>query len=69
MRGEIDETGVMIHYVIVAVDRGPLLLQEVVPLSHPADDRLEDLEERMHEVEHRLIVQGTKMAVDKLKQR
>lgn len=69
MRGEIEETGVMIHYVIVQVDRGEPLIQEIVSLSHPADDKLEDLEERMHEVEHRLIVEGTKLAIEKLKDR
>jgi phosphoribosylglycinamide formyltransferase len=66
MCGEIDETGVMIHYVIVEVDRGEPLVQEAVPLKHPDDDKVEDLEEKIHGVEHRLIVKGTKMALSRI---
>ena len=54
-RGEIEHTGVMVHLVPdPAVDAGPLLAQEVVPI-HP-DDSLDDLETRIHTVEHRLLV-------------
>jgi phosphoribosylglycinamide formyltransferase len=68
MRGDIDETGVMIHYVIVEVDRGQPLIQETVPLSHPADDNLEHLEQRIHEIEYKLIVRGTELAIDRISQ-
>jgi formyltetrahydrofolate-dependent phosphoribosylglycinamide formyltransferase len=56
-RGEIDRTGVMVHLVPdEAVDAGPVLLQEEVPIH--AEDSLEDLERRVHAVEHRLLVQA-----------
>ena len=54
-RGEIDQTGVMVHLVPdEAVDAGPVVAQEVVPIQ--PDDRLDDLEARIHAVEHRLLV-------------
>ncbi|RLC58515.1 MAG: phosphoribosylglycinamide formyltransferase [Chloroflexota bacterium] len=56
-RGEIDHTGVMVHLVPdEAVDAGPVVAQEEVPI-HP-EDSLEDLEARIHAVEHRLLVQA-----------
>jgi formyltetrahydrofolate-dependent phosphoribosylglycinamide formyltransferase len=56
-RGEIEHTGVMVHLVPdPAVDAGPVIAQEVVPI-HP-DDSLEDLETRIHAVEHRLLVEA-----------
>jgi formyltetrahydrofolate-dependent phosphoribosylglycinamide formyltransferase len=54
-KGEIDHTGVMVHLVPdEAVDAGPVVAQEVVPI-HPQDS-LEDLEARIHAVEHRLLI-------------
>ena len=54
-RGEIRQTGVMVHLVPdEGVDNGPLLAQEVVPIED--GDTLETLEARMHAVEHRLLV-------------
>ncbi|CAG8467110.1 8976_t:CDS:1 [Ambispora gerdemannii] len=55
-RGEITETGVMVHKVIPEVDKGEPLLIEHVPILK--SDTLEDLETRIHSVEHRLIVQA-----------
>ncbi len=56
-RGEIDETGVMVHYVPdEGVDDGPVIVQETVPI-HPADT-LDDLEARIHAVEHALYVRA-----------
>ena len=53
--GEIDHTGVMVHLVPdEGVDDGPVLAQEIVPIH--ADDTLESLEDRIHAVEHRLLV-------------
>ncbi|TPX55603.1 hypothetical protein PhCBS80983_g05175 [Powellomyces hirtus] len=56
--GTIKETGVMIHKVIPEVDRGEVVLQEVVPIK--SDDTLASLEDRIHAVEHRLIVEGAR---------
>ena len=54
-RGEITQTGVMVHLVPdEGVDAGPVLAQEIVAV-HP-DDSLEMLEARIHAVEHRLLV-------------
>ena len=69
MDGQITETGVMIHYVIAEVDRGNLLVEVPVHLEHPADDTLAALEEKIHQVEHKLIVQGTQMAIEYLQQK
>ena len=55
-RGEIDHTGVMVHLVPdEGVDDGPVVATEVVPIH--ADDTLAMLEARVHETEHRLLVQ------------
>jgi phosphoribosylglycinamide formyltransferase-1 len=56
-QGEITHTGVMVHLVPdEAVDAGPVVAQEIVPI-YPSDS-LEDLEARIHAVEHRLLVQA-----------
>jgi len=56
-RGEIDHTGVMVHLVPDdAVDAGPVVVKEVVPIR--AQDSLNELEERIHAVEHRLLVEA-----------
>ncbi len=58
--GEITETGVMVHYVPdEGVDQGPLIAQQRVPIY--AEDRLDDLAERMHETEHALLIDSLKM--------
>lgn len=55
-RGEIQHTGVMVHLVPdEGVDNGPVLAQEIVPIR--PDDTLETLETRIHQVEHRLLVE------------
>lgn len=54
-RGEIRQTGVMVHFVPdEKVDEGPVLASEVVPIR--ASDTLQTLEARMHATEHRLLV-------------
>ena len=59
---EIMETGVMVHRVIAEVDRGEVILTEKVPIFK--EDRLEDLEQRVHEVEHRLIVKALQLLLE-----
>ncbi|MCJ1282029.1 hypothetical protein MMC26_001352 [Xylographa opegraphella] len=62
-RQEITKTGVMIHYVISAVDMGePIILKEI-ELRH--GESLEDLEQRIHVVEWQTIVEGTTLALAK----
>jgi formyltetrahydrofolate-dependent phosphoribosylglycinamide formyltransferase len=56
-KGEIEHTGVMVHLVPdEGVDVGPVVVQEIVEIN--PDDSLDDLEERIHAVEHRLFVQA-----------
>lgn len=57
-RGEIERTGVMVHLVPdEAVDAGPVVMQEPVPIR--PGESLEELEERIHRLEHRLLVAAT----------
>jgi formyltetrahydrofolate-dependent phosphoribosylglycinamide formyltransferase len=60
-RGEIKNTGVMVHRVVPEVDAGPLVTMEPVPI-YP-DDTVADLEERVHFVEHNLIVATVDMVL------
>jgi len=46
-------TGVTVHLVDEQVDHGPVVFQEAIEIA-PDDDR-DSLEERVHEVEHRLL--------------
>ncbi|KAL7747753.1 large subunit of alpha-aminoadipate reductase [Sorochytrium milnesiophthora] len=54
--GSISSTGVMVHHVIPEVDRGEVIVQRSVPIE--PSDTLQTLEERIHAVEHDLIVEG-----------
>lgn len=57
-RGEIDHTGVMVHWVVPEVDAGPAIATAEVPI-YPTDS-LDDLEARIHTTEHRLLVEALK---------
>ena len=57
---KVEKTGVMVHYVPdEGVDTGPVILSESV-LIYP-DESLAELENRIHDTEHRLIVKAVKM--------
>lgn len=62
-RGEIDHTGVMVHWVIPEVDAGAVIVSATVEISN--QDSLEDLAERIHDTEHRLIVEATARALQR----
>lgn len=64
-KGEIKNTGIMVHKVIADVDRGEVILQREVPIEEK--DTLEDLEQRIHSFEHQLIVEGAQVFLDSLK--
>lgn len=51
-KAKVSETGVTVHYIDSGVDTGPIIAQEVVQVD-PADS-LEQLEEKIHQVEHQL---------------
>ncbi len=60
-QGEIDHTGVMVHIVPdEQVDAGPVVAQEKVPIL--PGESLADLEARVHQVEHRLLVEAVRRA-------
>lgn len=61
-RGEIENSGVMVHLVPdEGVDNGPVLATQVVPIEK--DDTLESLETRIHQVEHILLVNTLKSLI------
>src|SRR5262249_12669401 len=59
---EIVESGCMVHVVVPQVDAGPVIAQSSVPIF--ASDSLETFETRMHEAEHKLIVQALQRFVE-----
>lgn len=61
--GKRMKTGVMVHYVIAEVDMGEPIVQQEVVMEGCAT--LEELEGRIHGVEHGLIVEGTRRVVEK----
>ena len=65
--GKIEKTGIMVHYVISQVDMGEPILVMEIPFMEGVDEDIEKLKERMHEEEHRIIVTGTKIAVERLR--
>ncbi len=50
----VEETGVTVHFMVEEVDAGPVISQEEVPIL--PDDTEETLMERLHTVEHQLLV-------------
>lgn len=66
-KGEIDHTGVMIHRVISEVDMGEPIVTREVPILKGESE--EELENRIHEVEWALIVEGTAKAIHELRAR
>ena len=60
-RGEIKHTGVMVHRVVPEVDAGSVIVSEPVPIF--PGESIEELEERVHLVEHNLIVAATDMVL------
>jgi formyltetrahydrofolate-dependent phosphoribosylglycinamide formyltransferase len=59
--GEIEHTGIMVHYAVPEVDAGPVVMQTIVPFKE--GESLDDFELRMHAAEHRLIVEATRRAL------
>lgn len=65
-QGDIQETGVMVHYVISEVDMGePILVRRVTMIAGETEA---GLEERIHRVEWEIIVAGTKVVVQRLRE-
>jgi phosphoribosylformylglycinamidine cyclo-ligase len=62
-RHGVKVTGVTVHFVDEGMDTGPIFLQEPVPVE--PGDTLESLEERIHRVEHRLLVEAVRRLVSR----
>lgn len=54
MDAGVSETGVSVHFMVEAVDAGPVVARGRVPI-HPGDTK-EKIMERIHPVEHKLLV-------------
>ena len=65
LEGKITETGVMVHRVIIELDKGEVIVVEKVPILK--EDSIENLEDRMRVVEHRLIVRALEILLGKSK--
>jgi phosphoribosylglycinamide formyltransferase 1 len=62
-KSEIEHTGVMVHLVLdEGVDNGPVLGQQVI--NFHSDESLEQFEARVHEVEHKLLVNTLKKILE-----
>ncbi|KAI0143614.1 formyl transferase [Xylariaceae sp. FL1272] len=57
-------TGIMIHYVVEEVDRGEAVLTQEIEIQE--GESLEELEERIHVEEHKLIVDATASLAEKI---
>lgn len=63
-RGEITQTGVMIHLVPdEGIDDGPLLAKQEINFIQ--NESLEDFESRVHQIEHKLLVKTLKELLKK----
>ncbi|TFK38682.1 phosphoribosylglycinamide formyltransferase [Crucibulum laeve] len=61
---EITHSGAMVHRVVKDVDRGEPLIVREIPLEK--GEPIEKFEERLHRVEHEIIVEGAKKVLDEL---
>ncbi|KAH3680003.1 hypothetical protein WICPIJ_008479 [Wickerhamomyces pijperi] len=65
-KGEITESGVMIHRVIQEVDAGEPLLVKKIDLRK--EETVEEFEARVHALEHKAIVEGTILALKEIEE-
>ncbi len=62
--GQINASGCMVHYAVPEVDAGPVVASVEVPIF--PGEALADFAGRLHAAEHRLIVEATAIALDRL---
>ena len=67
MEGKVDHSGIMIHEVIKEVDMGSPLVTEEIAFVKGEDEDIEKFKEKVHEREHRLIVEGTRRMVARIR--
>ena len=58
------ESGATVHYVDEGVDTGEIIMQRTVPVEE--DDTPEELAARVLKVEHVILAEGLKIAIDRL---
>jgi formyltetrahydrofolate-dependent phosphoribosylglycinamide formyltransferase len=63
-RGEISRSGCMVHHVIKDLDAGEPIVTREVPFE--PDDTLETYSTKIHKAEHEMILQATKITLEKL---
>jgi formyltetrahydrofolate-dependent phosphoribosylglycinamide formyltransferase len=63
-RGEISRSGCMVHHVIRDLDAGEPIATLEVPFE--TGDTLESYSNKIHKAEHEIIVQATKITLEKL---
>jgi phosphoribosylglycinamide formyltransferase len=61
-RGEISESGAMVHRVVKEVDRGEPIIVRRIPMTN--GESKEDFETRLHAVEWEIIVEAVKTILD-----
>jgi len=66
-RGEIEHSGAMVHRVVKDVDAGEPIIVREVPIEK--GEPLEAFEERLHKVEHEIIVEAAAKILDEAKVR
>jgi phosphoribosylglycinamide formyltransferase-1 len=57
----VPKTGVTVHFVDEGMDTGPIILQEELPIL--IEDTIETLAMRVHEMEHRLLLEAVNLVV------
>ncbi|KAL9060300.1 MAG: hypothetical protein Q9162_000704 [Coniocarpon cinnabarinum] len=63
--GKISRTGCMIHRVIAEVDMGAPIVMREIPFQQ--NEEKESFEQRFHNIEHEIIVEGTRKIVEEIK--
>lgn len=64
VEGKTDHTGVMVHWVTKVVDGGKPIIAERINIEK--EDTLNTLENRIHSIEHKIIVDATKKVLSEL---
>ncbi|KAJ2922381.1 hypothetical protein H1R20_g14714, partial [Candolleomyces eurysporus] len=64
-KGEIAHSGAMVHRVVKDVDRGEPVIVREVPIEK--GEPIESFEERLHKVEHEIIVQAAAKVLEEVK--
>jgi folate-dependent phosphoribosylglycinamide formyltransferase PurN len=67
LEGKIEKTGVMIHNVISEVDMGKPILVREIPFIKGVDEDLQAFEQKVHEIEWGVVIEGIQKTVDEIR--